>query len=606
VQIGSRHDREVIAVSLTLEQHLFAQGRKRVLALDGGGVKGIITIAFLEQMEQVLKERSGRGNDFRLSDYFDLVGGTSVGSLLATLIALGHSVSEIKAMFNAWAPGIFRHPWPAIPLLSPRFSSRGLQKYARELLNERTLEDADLKTGLAIVTKRVDTGSPWVLTNNPRAKYWNDPPDGSYLGNRHYRIADVVCASTAAPYYFSPKSIQMVPSGTRPKVPPGLFVDGAVSPFNNPALMLLMLAGISGYGFQWELGADHLFMVSVGTGTYRLPVKPNFLMRHIPAYFAVTAIQGLSADSDQLSLTLLQWLSAPKRPWEINSEIGDMHGELLGLADRSANPKPLLAFVRYDTKLELSWLTATFGKRLGAPISEAYVERIRQLDRPDMMEQMYSVGVLSALDQVTADDFPAEFDPPPATEAKLRDPTGLYPPWMLETQGYVRKRRRLVARRRLTAADFRAVAVKLGTVPMQARKVGLVSARQATQAEEVKTFRDGLESRNTAAPGDWIVTNLSPQGGVLRDRAGHADTYVIRADKFPALYATHAGATEFGTIYRPTDTREVKVIYLSGGFELMAPWGEMQRGDEGYLLLNGEEVYGNDRESFDATYALLR
>ena len=63
----------------TLEEHLFAPGVKRVLALDGGGVKGIVSIAFLEKMETLLRERSGRGNDFRLCDYFDLVGGTSTG-----------------------------------------------------------------------------------------------------------------------------------------------------------------------------------------------------------------------------------------------------------------------------------------------------------------------------------------------------------------------------------------------------------------------------------------------------------------------------------------------------------------------------------------------
>src|SRR5262249_31322490 len=153
------------------------------------------------------------------------------------------------------------------------------------------------------ITKRIDTGSTWVLTNNPRAKYWNDPSDRSYLGNRHYRIADLVCASTAAPYYFGPKRIRMVPRSMG-KDGVGLFVDGGISPFNNPALMLLMLAGINGYGFQWDLGADHLFMVSVGTGSYRMRLEPNVLMR-VPVFFAVKAIHGLMADSDQLSLTLL-------------------------------------------------------------------------------------------------------------------------------------------------------------------------------------------------------------------------------------------------------------------------------------------------------------
>ena len=590
----------------TLEQHLFAPGPKRILALDGGGVKGIITIAFLEKIEEILKQRSGRGDDFRLCDYFDLVGGTSVGSLLATLIALGYSVSEIKSMFNAWTPQIFRHPWPAIPLLTPRFSSRGLKKRARQLLGEHTLEDADLKTGLAIITKRIDTGSPWVLTNNPRSKYWNDPADGSYLGNRHYRVADLVCASTAAPFYFAPKRIRMVPRATRPKVPPGLFVDGGVSPFNNPALMLLMLAGIKGYGFQWGLGADHLLMASVGTGSYRMGLQPEFWMRRVPGYFAARAIQGLMADSDQLSLTLLQWLSAPKRPWEINSEIGTMEGELLGPADQKGDPKPLLAFVRYDTRLEASWLTKTFGERLRQTINDVFIEALRQLDRPDMMEKMYGVGALAAQEQVTTDDFPEIFDPRQGDTGETEPPgtASMFPHFTIEARGWLRPKRRLISRRRLTADDFRAIAVKLGTAPMKAQKIGFVAARQASSDEEVKTQWNGSESRDTAAPGDWIVTNLSPDMQVLRDNAGHANIYVVRAEKFPSLYERQRDDAELGVIYRPKG--EVEALYFAAGFEILAPWGQTQEAEEGYVLLNDTEVYGNNRATFNATYEIVR
>ncbi|MEI5617533.1 hypothetical protein WB403_51465, partial [Streptomyces brasiliscabiei] len=80
-----------------------------------------------------------------------------------------------------------------------------------KLLKDMTLDSPDLKTGLAVIAKRIDTGSPWVLTNNPKSKYWDDPADHSYLGNKHFRVADLVRASTAAPSYFKPKRIRIVP-----------------------------------------------------------------------------------------------------------------------------------------------------------------------------------------------------------------------------------------------------------------------------------------------------------------------------------------------------------------------------------------------------------
>lgn len=390
----------------TLAQHLNALGPKRILALDGGGVRGIISIAFLEQIEAQLQERSGRGENFRLSDYFDLVGGTSVGSILATLVALGYRVSEIRTLFESWCPEIFKRPMFGVPGLTPRFSSWRLKSRSRELLGDMTLESPKLKTGLAIICKRVDTGSPWVLTNNPGSKYWDDPTDRTYHGNRNYRVADLIRASAAAPYYFAPKRIRIGDDQV------GLFVDGGVSPFNNPALMLFMLAGIRGYGFQWRLGADNVLMASVGTGSYRLRYKPALVQRNISGLFAANALAGLIGDAEMLSLTLLQWLSDPKRRWEINSEVGQMDGELLGHGDTEGGAKPLLSFVRFDARLEERWLSEHCPAALSnAPYTADILAGLQQLDRPDLMSDMYKVGLAAARRQVTPDDFPASFDP---------------------------------------------------------------------------------------------------------------------------------------------------------------------------------------------------
>ena len=92
----------------TSANRLTGPGPKRILALDGGGTRGIVTVAFLEQIESTLQAELGRGDDFALSDYFDLIGGTSVGSILATQLAMGARVATIRKRFEEWAPQIFK------------------------------------------------------------------------------------------------------------------------------------------------------------------------------------------------------------------------------------------------------------------------------------------------------------------------------------------------------------------------------------------------------------------------------------------------------------------------------------------------------------------
>ena len=117
-------------------------------------------------------------------------------------------------------------------------------------------------TGLGIVLKRIDTGSCWILLNNSRSAYWETPDDGEFVGNRHFRLANLIRASAAAPHYFDPELIAIVEGR-----PPGLFLDGAVTPHNNPSLALFLTAVLPAYGLNWALGADQLRIVSIGTGT---------------------------------------------------------------------------------------------------------------------------------------------------------------------------------------------------------------------------------------------------------------------------------------------------------------------------------------------------
>jgi hypothetical protein len=173
----------------------------------------------------------------------------------------------------------------------------------------------------------------------------------------------------------------------------------------------------------------------------------------------------------------------------------------------------------------------------------------------------------------------------------------------IEKMGANGDKRRLVAGLALKAADFHAIADMLGTRPLKARKTALIAARPATAGEPIETHWNGAETINTAKPGDWVVTSLTANGEVLRDRDGNANSYIIPAADFPALYAPVDGKSEFGSLHAARGT--VAALHLSGGFEIIAPWGVRQTAPDGYLLLSGSDVYGNNAETFAATYEVV-
>ena len=163
---------------------------------------------------------------------------------------------------------------------------------------------------------------------------------------------------------------------------------------------------------------------------------------------------------------------------------------------------------------------------------------------------------------------------------------------------------RLIATEKLLAMDFEAVAAELGVTPMRARKTGFVAARKATERTTIETRWNGKESTITAEPGDWIVSNMTPKRELMRDGEGHLNVYAIRADKFSALYKRDKGMTDEGTVFSAIST--VEALYFAGGFDILAPWGEKQRAEVRYILKNGDEIYGNAKETFEGTYEMER
>jgi hypothetical protein len=330
----------------TLFEHLSPDtGPKRILALDGGGVKGMLTLGMLKPLEEELRRRAGGGAEFRLADYYDLIGGTSTGAIIASGLALGLSVDEMIDLYMRLGPDVFGKTAGDGVFLQSKFDSKKLRRALQSVLTTKTLGSEDLKTGLAIHAKRIDTGSAWVVTNHPLGSFYDPAGDSGIFPNKRYRLADLVLASAAAPTFFDEVVIDIEFDENRNSIQKGYFVDGAVSANNNPSLQLLMLALEPSYKFGWRPGADTLMMTSCGTGQRRPTVSGPAFQGLPPGLRGVHALRAMVFDTQMQGVMLMQAFSEPRKPWRINSEIEDMRGVCI-------TGTPILDFQRMDVLLE--------------------------------------------------------------------------------------------------------------------------------------------------------------------------------------------------------------------------------------------------------------
>ena len=381
-------------MDLSRDRHMFGPGPKRILSLDGGGVRGLVALGFLERIESILRERSPAPDEFRLSDYYDLIGGTSTGAIIATGLALGFPVGRLIEIYENLAQEAFQGMRWHRGIWIPKFKTAPLMNVIRRFVGEETLGSEKLLTGLGIVAKRLDTDSVWVFHNNPRGVYF-DPGDlkPDAVPNRALPLVNIIRASTAAPTYFEPELIEVSPGLS------GAFVDGGVSPHHNPGLILLMLSSIHGYGFRWPMATDKLSITSVGTGMHFQATPAEEIGNMSGVGLALAALSSMVKDNYQQTQAILQWLGRSPTPWPIDTEIGD-------LADDHVGDQKYFEYQRYDVVLEPAWLRA----HLNIELSAEDVASIAAMDKLQHGEGLLALGRAVAARQVQAAHFRGHFD----------------------------------------------------------------------------------------------------------------------------------------------------------------------------------------------------
>jgi hypothetical protein len=359
-----------------LKARMQSPGRKKILTLDGGGIRGIMTVEVLAEIEKQLRQQLGRGDDFVLSDYFDFVAGTSTGAILAACISIGMKVSDIREFYISSGEEMFDKAF-LLKRFRYQYKDEKLAVKMQEVFGKDTTLGSDkLKTVLMMVMRNATTDSPWPISNNPFAKYnLRVRDDGSPRGdcNLDLPLWQLVRASTAAPVYFPPEVVKV---GSQDFV----FVDGGITTYNNPAFQAFLMATVEPYKMEWGAGEDKMLVVSIGTGTSpqaNADLEPNemnliYNAGSLPSALMFAALN----EQDTLCRVFGKCLAGD----ELDREVGDLIG-----AKGPLGTAKLFTYVRFNAELSADGLKAL-------DLSDIKPESVQKLDSVANIPELQRVG----------------------------------------------------------------------------------------------------------------------------------------------------------------------------------------------------------------------
>jgi len=296
---------------------------KKVLTIDGGGVKGIFPLSFLSTIEDTIQEK--------ISEYFDLIVGTSTGGIIALGLGLGYSSSEILNFYEELVSDIFSgsHWFNNFKhLFISRYNPNPLKTSLESIFGDIRLGES--KKRLVIPSMNLETGEVYLYKTSHHPRFERDYKT---------KVVDIALATASAPTYFPAFR-------SRDGIP---LVDGGVWA-NNPTIVGVVEAkGV----LDWDLSEVQLLSL----GCTKESININWA-RRFPlglGYWAVNIVNlilsGQSSGSNGMSKLLLGQQNffrynpiSPKGRFKIDkiSEIQSLKG--LGASEaRKALPqiKPL-------------------------------------------------------------------------------------------------------------------------------------------------------------------------------------------------------------------------------------------------------------------------
>jgi uncharacterized protein len=343
---------------------------KHILTCDGGGIRGVFALQVIQRIETLLRTYYGRPN-LVLAEHYHFFAGTSTGAIIATCLCLGMSSEEILDFYIKGARKMFSAASLDKRFVLARYDSLPLSQQLKEVFVEddgslSLLSSKKLRTLLMVVTRNATTGSPWPITNNPSAKF-NDKSLADC--NLNIPLWQLVRASTAAPTYFPAETILL---GDQQRY---VFVDGAVTAYNNPALIAVQTAILPAYRVCWPVGPENIRLISVGTLRFASAVAKKSAEQlgwfHAAKNVPRALMDTSAMQQDMVCRTMGKCLfGAP-----IDAEAGDM------LQDDGL-PK-MFSYVRYNQSYRANDIMDLEAK---------YGDKVTQLDSVESIPALIEIG----------------------------------------------------------------------------------------------------------------------------------------------------------------------------------------------------------------------
>jgi patatin-like phospholipase/acyl hydrolase len=249
---------------------------RKILSIDGGGIKGVFPAAFLADVEETIGEP--------VVDYFDLIVGTSTGGIIALGLGLGITATEILTFYERYGPRIFRGGTGLVrlrQLVTAKYNPDPLRDALQEMFGQRKLGES--KTRLVIPSLNLETGNVHLL------KTAHHPP---FERDYKMEVVDVALATAAAPTYFPTHRL----SSGIPLVDGGMWANNPMGPAAVEAIGLL----------EWKKGDVKL--LSIGCTDSPLSVDADRASRLGLNYWAKRLVSVFMAGQSSSSLGTAQLL----------------------------------------------------------------------------------------------------------------------------------------------------------------------------------------------------------------------------------------------------------------------------------------------------------